>query len=73
MMMMIVVMMMIMMMMLKLFRLGMKTTDVNWTKAKDDRITDYYKNKQMKFINPGSHDYSRMSDDRPHFASIAQQ
>ena len=38
MMMMIVVMMMIMS---KLLRLGMRTTDVNWTKAKDDRITDY--------------------------------
>ena len=49
--------MMMMIMVMILFRLGMKTTDVNWTKAKDDQITDYYKNKQMKLLNPGNHDY----------------
>ena len=43
----------------------MKTTDVNWTKAKDDRITDYYRNKQMKLLNPGGHDYTIMSEGRP--------
>ena len=46
-------------------RLGLRTTDVNWTKAKDGRITDYYKNKQMKLLNPG--DYSNMSDVRPQY------
>ena len=43
----------------------MRTTDVNWTKAKDDRITDYYRNKQMKLLNPGGHDYTIMSEGRP--------
>ena len=47
----------------------MKTTEVNWTKAKDDRIIDYYKNKQMKFINPGGYDYKCMSDNRPKFGA----
>eukprot|EP00092_Neocalanus_flemingeri_P067272 GFUD01082084.1.p2 GENE.GFUD01082084.1~~GFUD01082084.1.p2 ORF type:complete len:109 (+),score=34.41 GFUD01082084.1:29-355(+) len=50
---------------LYMIRLAMKTTDVNWTKAKDERITNFYRNKQMKLINPGGHDYTNMSDDRP--------
>ena len=48
-------------------RLGLRTTDVNWTKAKDGRITDYYKNKQMKLLNPGDYDYSNMSDVKPQY------
>ena len=48
-----------------MLRLAMKTTEVNWTKAKDDRIINYYKNKQMKFLNPGGFDYTKMSDGRP--------
>ena len=48
-------------------RLASKATDVNWTKAKDDSITDYYINKQAKMMNPGGYDYTTMSDKRPHF------
>ena len=38
-----------------------KDNRCNWSKAKNDRITDYYQNKQMNLLNPGDHDYSRMS------------
>merc|ERR1711872_748035 len=48
-------------------RLATTATDVNWRKVKDDSITDYYQNKQAKFINPGGYDYSTMSDNRPQF------
>jgi len=46
-------------------RLAMKTTDVNWSKAKDmgDHM-GYYENKQFKWFNPGGHDYSKLSDKR---------
>ena len=41
--------------------------DVNWTKAKDDRITNWYKNKQVKFLNPGKYDYSNLNDQFPKY------
>jgi len=46
-------------------RLAMKTTDVNWTKAKDmgDHM-GYYNNKQFKWFNPAQVDYSTISDKR---------
>merc|ERR1712071_85854 len=46
-------------------RLASKTTDVNWTKAKD--IGDhmgYYNNRQFKWFNPRGVDYSTISDKR---------
>eukprot|EP00092_Neocalanus_flemingeri_P019381 GFUD01020995.1.p1 GENE.GFUD01020995.1~~GFUD01020995.1.p1 ORF type:complete len:137 (+),score=30.61 GFUD01020995.1:63-413(+) len=46
-------------------RLASKTTDINWSKAKD--IGDhmgYYNNKQFKMFNPSGADYSTMSDKR---------
>ena len=47
------------------FRLAMKTTDVNWTKAKDmgDHM-GYYENKQFKWFNPRNVDYKTISDKR---------
>jgi len=46
-------------------RLASKTTDVNWTKAKDmgDHM-GYYNNKQFKWFNPANVDYSNLSDKR---------
>jgi len=46
-------------------RLASKTTDINWTKAKDlgDHM-DYYSNKQFKWFNPIGADYSTLSDKR---------
>ena len=43
----------------------MKTTDVNWTKAKDmgDHM-GYYENKQFKWFNPRNVDYKTISDKR---------
>eukprot|EP00092_Neocalanus_flemingeri_P008503 GFUD01009160.1.p1 GENE.GFUD01009160.1~~GFUD01009160.1.p1 ORF type:complete len:115 (+),score=30.66 GFUD01009160.1:143-487(+) len=49
-------------------RLASKTTDVNWTKAKD--IGDhmgYYNNRQFKWFNPKGLDYSTISDNRPNY------
>ena len=48
-----------------LSRLASKTTDVNWTKAKDmgDHM-GYYNNKQFKWFNPANVDYSNLSDKR---------
>merc|ERR1712142_942581 len=46
-------------------RLASKTTDVNWTKAKDlgDHM-GYYENRQFKWFNPKGVDYSNLSDKR---------
>jgi len=46
-------------------RLASKTTDINWTKAKDlgDHM-NYYNNKQFKWFNPNGVDYSNISDKR---------
>merc|ERR1712126_37319 len=46
-------------------RLASKTTDVNWTKAKDlgDHM-GYYENRQFKWFNPKGVDYSSLSDKR---------
>jgi len=46
-------------------RLASKTTDVNWTKAKDmgDHM-GYYENRQFKWFNPRGTDYSTLSDKR---------
>merc|ERR1712142_77741 len=46
-------------------RLASKTTDVNWTKAKDlgDHM-GYYENRQFKWFNPKGVDYSNISDKR---------
>jgi len=49
-------------------RLASKTTDVNWTKAKDlgDHM-EYYANRQFKWFNPTGVDYSHLSDVRPKY------
>merc|ERR1712024_182031 len=46
-------------------RLATKTTDVNWTKAKDlgDHM-GYYKARQFQWFNPKGVDYSNLSDKR---------
>ena len=46
-------------------RLASKTTDINWTKAKDmgDHM-GYYNNRQFKWFNPKGVDYSTISDKR---------
>jgi len=46
-------------------RLASKTTDINWTKAKDmgDHM-GYYKNKRFQLLNPHGYDYSKVSDAR---------
>jgi hypothetical protein len=50
---------------LNLSRLASKTTDINWTKAKDmgDHM-GYYNNRQFKWFNPKGVDYSTISDKR---------
>ena len=47
------------------FRLAMKTTDVNWTKAKDmgDHM-EYCNNKLFKWFNPAQVDYCTIYDKR---------
>eukprot|EP00090_Calanus_glacialis_P047144 TRINITY_DN95_c0_g1_i1.p2 TRINITY_DN95_c0_g1~~TRINITY_DN95_c0_g1_i1.p2 ORF type:complete len:117 (+),score=44.53 TRINITY_DN95_c0_g1_i1:53-403(+) len=46
-------------------RLASKTTDVNWSKAKDmgDHM-GYYENRQFKWFNPKGADYASLSDKR---------
>ena len=46
-------------------RLATKSCDVNWSKAKDDKITNHYWNKQAKFLNPGNFEYSALNDGIP--------
>merc|ERR1712076_259445 len=43
-------------------RLASKTTDINWTKAKDlgDHM-GYYHNRRFQWFNPNGHDYSHIS------------
>lgn len=48
-------------------RLAMYSPEVNWSKSSQEKILNYYDNKQFKFLNPGGHDYSKMSDLRPRF------
>ena len=47
----------------------MRSTEVNWIKAKDDRVIDFYKNRQMKFLNPEGYDYTKMSEGRPKYGA----
>merc|ERR1712203_888844 len=46
-------------------RLASKTTDVNWTKAKDlgDHM-GYYKARQFQWFNPSGKDYEKVAADR---------
>jgi len=46
-------------------RLATKTTDVNWTKAKDlgDHM-GYYKDRQFQWFNPSGKDYKQIAADR---------
>merc|ERR1712126_137410 len=48
-------------------RLATKSCDVNWTKAKDDSVTNHYWNKQAKFFNPGNFDYSTLNNGIPKY------
>ena len=45
-----------------LLRLASVTTDVNWKKTKDDSVTNYYWNRQVKFLNPRNVDYIALNN-----------
>merc|ERR1712193_394671 len=46
-------------------RLASKTTDVNWTKAKDlGGHMGYYKARQFQWFNPSGKDYDKIAADR---------
>ena len=47
------------------FRLATVTTDVNWKKSKDDSVTNYYWNRQVKFRNPSNVDYRTPNNKTP--------
>ena len=47
------------------FRLATVTTDVNWKKTKDDSVTNYYWNRQVKFLNPRNVDYRALNNKTP--------
>ena len=50
---------------LTIFRLATVTTDVNWRKTKDDSVTNYYWNRQVKFLNPANVDYRTQNNKTP--------
>ena len=48
-----------------IFRLATVTRDVNWRKTKDDSVTNYYWNRQVKFLNPANVDYRTPNNKTP--------